>query len=319
MSQAVAQRDTSRRQPAEETARDRLRTTLLTGTPEREGVQDVAGRAKRHFPDYHPAGVDGRAGATPSDKKDDRPRKASSMREVPDDTRMARRKAQREPQHVALNTPQSKATVPSFERLGPGHPQSPLQKVPEHKRKATAPSLEHLGGPDHPQSPLQKVPEHKRKATAPSLEHLGGTDHPQSPLQKVPEHKRKATAPSFEHLRRQEAHAEHETVPNRKRIYCGNNALAHELTSGQAVVGKRYECFRKGVGGGLHAKIPPGGLEEFIKKWTAPYRKIVEQPLHYGDGPTPADKIPATLSQCLARGFAVGSIQKAKKEMRNAE
>jgi hypothetical protein len=135
----------------------------------------------------------------------------------------------------------------------------------------------------------------------------------------VPEHKRKATAPSFEPLRRQEAHAEHETVPNRKRIYCGNNALAHELTSGQAVVGKRYECFRKGVGGGLHAKIPPGGLEEFIKKWTAPYRKIVEQPLHYGDGPTPADKIPATLSQCLARGFAVGSIQKAKKEMRNAE
>ena len=264
MSQAVAQRDTSRRQPAEETARDRLRTTLLTGTPEREGVQDVAGRAKRHFPDYHPAGVDGRAGATPSDKKDDRPRKASSMREVPDDTRMARRKAQREPQHVASNTPQSKATVPSFERLGgPGHPQSPLQKVPEHKRKATA--------------------------------------------------------PSFEPLRRQEAHAEHETVPNRKRIYCGNNALAHELTSGQAAVGKRSECFRKGVGGGLHAKIPPGGLEEFIQKWTAPYRKMVEQPLHYGDGPPPAGKIPATLSQCLARGFAVGSIQKAKKEMRKAE
>ena len=213
------------------------------------------------------------------------------MREVPDDTRMARRKAQREPQHVALNTPQSKATVPSFERLGPGHPQSPLQKVPEHKRKATAPSLEHLGE----------------------------TDHPQSPLQKVREHKRKATAPSFEHLRRQEAHAEHETVPNRKRIYCGNNALAHELTSGQAVVGKRSECFRKGVGGGLHAKIPPGGRDEFIQKWTASYRKIVEQPLHYGDGPTPAGKIPATLSQCLARGFAVGSIQKAKKEMRNAE
>ena len=60
-------------------------------------------------------------------------------------------------------------------------------------------------------------------------------------------------------------------------------------------------------------------LEEFIQKWTAPYRKIVEQNLHYGDGPTPAGKTPATLSQCLARGFAVGSIQKAKKEMRNAE
>ena len=91
------------------------------------------------------------------------------------------------------------------------------------------------------------------------------------------------------------------------------------LTSGQAVVGKRSECFRKGVGGGLHAKIPPGGRDEFIQKWTASYRKIVEQPLHYVDGPPPAGKNPATLSQCLARGFAVGSIQKAKKEMRKAE
>ena len=63
----------------------------------------------------------------------------------------------------------------------------------------------------------------------------------------------------------------------------------------------------------MHAKIPPGGMDEFIAKWTAPYQKLYEQNLHYGDGPTPAGKIPATLSQCLARGFAVGSIQKAKK------
>ena len=51
MSQSVAQRDTSRRQTAEETARDRLRATLLAGTPERESAPDVAGRAKQHFPE----------------------------------------------------------------------------------------------------------------------------------------------------------------------------------------------------------------------------------------------------------------------------
>ena len=272
MSQSVAQRDTSRRQTAEETARDRLRTTLLTGTPEREGSPDVAGGAK-----HHRAQVDARAGATPFNDSGGGPRKARPTREfqgklaeVPENTKLARRKARREPQHVASKSPQS-----------------PLRKEPA----ATA---------------------QMRKESVPSLYHLGEQDHPQSMTRKEP---------SFEHPRRQEGHEDHaqKTAASRKRIYCGNNALAHELTSGQAVVGKRSECFRKGVGGGLHAKIPPGGLEEFIQKWTAPYRKIVEQNLHYGDGPTPAGKIPATLSQCLARGFAVGSIQKAKKEMRNAE
>ena len=98
-----------------------------------------------------------------------------------------------------------------------------------------------------------------------------------------------------------------------KHVYCGNNALAPELTSGGAIAGTRSQCFRRGVGAGLHAAIPPGGEDEFIAKWTAPYRKLVDQPLHYGDGHAPAGKFPATLSQCLARGFAVGSIQKAKK------
>ena len=128
--------------------------------------------------------------------------------------------------------------------------------------------------------------------------------------------KETAAAGQNEHVARKDDHVVH-TQKNgaNQKIYCGNNALAHELTSGQARVGKRSECFRKGVGGGLHAEIPDGGLQEFIKKWTSPYRKLVEQPLHYGDGPTPAGKFPATLSQCLARGFAVGSIQKAKKKM----
>ena len=191
MSQALAQRDTWRRQTAEDSARGRLRTRLHTGEPEHEGVPDVAGRAKQH-PDFHPA--------TPLNENDGE-RKARSMRElnapaeIPDDTRLARRKTRKEPQHVASK-----------------FPQSPLQKetaAVEQKRNKTDPGLEHFG--DH----------------TPHTQHIGG---------------------------------------GRKRIYCGNNALAHELTSGMAVVGKRSECFRKGVGGGLHAKIPPGGRDEFIQK-----------------------------------------------------
>ena len=239
MSQTVAQRGMSRRQTAEETARDRLRATLHTGGPETEGAPDVAGRAD----------------AT-AIKNDMKPHQARSMRtssrgtpaQVPDETRLARRKTRREPQHVASKYPQT--------------PPKELAAV-EQNHRASHPRLEHQRGKEDHATRTQK------------------------------------------------------TGANRKRIYCGNNALAHELTSGQAVVGKRSECFRKGVGGGLHAKIPPGGMDEFIAKWTAPYRKLYEQNLHYGDGPTPAGKIPATLSQCLARGFAVGSIRRAKEEMHN--
>ena len=132
--------------------------------------------------------------------------------------------------------------------------------------------------------------------------------------------KRENHHPGLQRGRPQDDHVVHAQKNGAtQNIYCGNNALAHELTSGQARIGKRSECFRKGVGGGLHAAIPEGETEEFIKKWTSPYRELTEQPLHYGDGPTPAGKFPATLSQCLARGFAVGSIQKAKKKMHEAK
>ena len=58
--------------------------------------------------------------------------------------------------------------------------------------------------------------------------------------------------------------------------------------------------------------MKPEEANEFVRKWTVPYEKLVEQPLYYGDGPVPHGKFKATLSQCLSRGFAVGSIQKAK-------
>ena len=82
-------------------------------------------------------------------------------------------------------------------------------------------------------------------------------------------------------------------------------------------IGLPSACFRRGVGGGIHQKIAPDKLHDFLKTWTAPYKKHIEQPMHYGDGPVPEGKIRATLSQCLSRGYAVGSIQKAKNILKH--
>ena len=72
-------------------------------------------------------------------------------------------------------------------------------------------------------------------------------------------------------------------------------------------------CFKKVFGGGYYQQIDPAKLEEFLADFTAPYKKIVDQPLFYGDGPVPPGKIRATLSQSMQRGFGVGSMQLAKK------
>ena len=50
-----------------------------------------------------------------------------------------------------------------------------------------------------------------------------------------------------------------------------------------------------------------------MEKWLQPYEKLVEQPIWYKSGPVPHGMFRCTLPQALARGFAVGSIQKAKR------
>ena len=50
-----------------------------------------------------------------------------------------------------------------------------------------------------------------------------------------------------------------------------------------------------------------------MEKWLQPYEKLVEQPIYYKDGPVPHGMIRCTLPQALSRGFAVGSILRAKR------
>ncbi len=75
----------------------------------------------------------------------------------------------------------------------------------------------------------------------------------------------------------------------------------------------RLNVFGAAWGGGIHQKVAPEKIHEFLNTWSAPYEKYIEQPMYYGDGDVPEGKIRATLGQCLSRGFAVGSIQKTKK------
>ena len=102
----------------------------------------------------------------------------------------------------------------------------------------------------------------------------------------------------------------------RKAVWCGNNKLDKKLrvNGGHLEVGSPHACFMRGVGGGIHQDIRPSEEDAFLEKWLQPYEKMVDQPIYYKDhGPVPHGMIRCTLPQALARGFAVGSIQRAKK------
>ena len=98
-------------------------------------------------------------------------------------------------------------------------------------------------------------------------------------------------------------------------IFCGNNILSPKLrrNGGDMEIGSPSQCFRKGFGAGFYQEIAPAHLEDFLADNSGPYKRYIEQPLYYGDGPVPAGEIRATLSQCRSRGFGVGSVQRAKK------
>lgn len=99
-------------------------------------------------------------------------------------------------------------------------------------------------------------------------------------------------------------------------VWCKNNALDPELNEngGWMTRGSRRRCFTKGFGGGFYQKLAPDEVEKFIAAWwDTPYRKLVEQPIFYKDGPVPDNQFAATLPQCVARGYAVGSKKLAEK------
>ncbi len=99
-----------------------------------------------------------------------------------------------------------------------------------------------------------------------------------------------------------------------KHIYCGNNLrdLGLKTNGGDREIGNHKDCFRKGYALGINQEIKD--LNLFLRKWGTAYKPYIIQHLSYN-----ADKIPpgyqrATLAQALQRGFAFGSLARAKKE-----
>ena len=95
-------------------------------------------------------------------------------------------------------------------------------------------------------------------------------------------------------------------------VYCGNNAMAAKLKAngGSKMFGTHDQCFRKGYGIGYNTLVSDVERAE----WSGPYKPYIVQKLVYNDGEVEPGYQRATLSQSLARGFALGSIARTKKE-----
>ncbi len=101
-------------------------------------------------------------------------------------------------------------------------------------------------------------------------------------------------------------------------IYCGNNEndLVLKAHGGDREFGSHKYCLRKGYALGMNQHIPD--IAKFLNKWSAPYKPHILQRLYYGDGEAPPGYQLATLGQSVQRGFALGSIARARKERARA-
>lgn len=89
-------------------------------------------------------------------------------------------------------------------------------------------------------------------------------------------------------------------------LYCGNNKLHSSIRSGNAVVGTRSGCLRKGVG--LGKKLPCN------PEYNGPYEPIDNRKVWCGD----TDRLPpgydvvGSLPGCLQKGVGTGMRLKAR-------
>ena len=96
-----------------------------------------------------------------------------------------------------------------------------------------------------------------------------------------------------------------------KKFICSNNEQDYRLNESGVLLGSNMMCLRRGIGMGLHQHI--SNEDEFLKHWSGGYRPHVKQQLYCGDGALPPGHIKATAPQCMARGFGLGSLKRAKQ------
>lgn len=90
-------------------------------------------------------------------------------------------------------------------------------------------------------------------------------------------------------------------------IYCGNNRLHPDVTSGAKTIGSRYSCLRLGFGRAMN--------EPVNFSYAGPYRSIDNRKFYCGN----KNQLPVgysdfgTLSQCLQKGYGAGKKKKASE------
>ena len=90
-------------------------------------------------------------------------------------------------------------------------------------------------------------------------------------------------------------------------IYCGNNMNDSRIVNGTHMLGSNYQCFRKGVGVGLH--LP------YDSMYNQPYNPVDDRKFYCGK----SDILPeggryfamGSPSKCLQNGVGIGKIQRA--------
>ena len=93
-------------------------------------------------------------------------------------------------------------------------------------------------------------------------------------------------------------------------MYCGNNRNNPDLVAGVKILGTRYDCFRKGVGVGLH--LPPD------PDYAIAYDPIDDSKVYCGNQiglPVGYDRA-GNLPTCLQKGVSIGKLLRMQREQK---
>ena len=101
-------------------------------------------------------------------------------------------------------------------------------------------------------------------------------------------------------------------------MYCDNNEYeaSPSKNGGTKRFGTATECLQKGYAKRYNQSIE--NTESFLRKWTRGYKPHIKQTLYCGSELTlpRGYDLQATLPQCLQKGYALGSIARARKVKR---
>lgn len=88
-------------------------------------------------------------------------------------------------------------------------------------------------------------------------------------------------------------------------IYCGNNSLHPDVVNGNAIIGTKFRCLKKGYGAGFYGEIDLNFLND--------YEPIDRRKIYCGNRqevPEGYDR-QGNLPSCFQKGFATGKKERA--------